>query len=97
MRTRRWGLKNKAKCAYCRSTRHLVSGFLIPISRGGTAVEGNRLVCCSPCLTLQGDRTQSEFLADLRKTHGGVSRGLLLGRRAVFAAQRAESAPYGQP
>lgn len=52
--------RDRFRCQYCGSTRHLTLDHVIPRSRGGSTTWDNLVTSCAPCNTDKGDNLPSE-------------------------------------
>jgi 5-methylcytosine-specific restriction endonuclease McrA len=52
--------RDKFRCVYCGSQRHLTIDHVIPKSKGGQNTWSNMVTCCSKCNSKKGDRTPEE-------------------------------------
>jgi 5-methylcytosine-specific restriction endonuclease McrA len=48
--------RDKHRCQYCGSTRHLTVDHIVPRSRGGADTWDNLVTSCAPCNRKKGDR-----------------------------------------
>ncbi len=52
--------RDKFRCVYCGSQKHLTIDHVIPKSKGGQNTWSNMVTCCSKCNCKKGDRTPEE-------------------------------------